>query len=137
MLQIIKDNESLFCRKNNVINSMLVFLLLILFLFITRFNFNHYVWLISSFLGIITVLLLSLGINNLKIEKILGYFGENSLKYYVMHLIPLAATRIILLKIINSNLYLVLFFSFIISILSCYIGIIIIDRLRLNKLFFG
>lgn len=100
---------------------------------------RYYLFFITSIVGFILSLSLSIYISQ-KFSKLKGfmiYLGKNSMQLYVMHLIPLAGLRIVLLKLIPSiNLWgLSLLIAFL-SLIICLIGIKIINKLNLEKILF-
>lgn len=100
--------------------------------------FAYFLWLIPSFLGTLFFINVSINLKNLSLKKMFTYFGKNSLKYYVMHLIPLAAMRIILLNYIHiQNLWIVVTFSFIVAIFTCFVSLLIMKKIKVTKLFFS
>ena len=98
----------------------------------------YFLWLLPSTLGTAFFINTSINIKSKKFKQIFIHFGRNSLTYYVMHLIPLAAIRIFLLNYMHiENLWLVLVISFFMAIFSCYIVFLVMKKLKLTNLFFG
>lgn len=105
---------------------------------IDKSSFTYFLWLVPSTLGTAFFINVSFNIKSRIMNQIFIHLGKNSLSYYVMHLIPLAAIRIMLLNYMHiENLWLVLSFSFIIAIFSCFLVLLTLKRLKLTKIFFG
>lgn len=141
-LDIVKSNIKLL--KNNLILLATGFVFCLLSFFYSWQTINnfresvYFLWILPSFFGTVFFIMVSQKMVGRKSEKIFTHFGYNSLKYYVMHLIPLAATRILLLNYLHiNNLWIVLFVSFAVSIICCYIAIRITNSLKIGRYLFG
>lgn len=100
-----------------------------------------YYWYVTALLGGMWIIFVSVNIDRLPMNKsisFLKYCGTNSMQIYVMHLLPLAGARIILLKIMDlQNLWLIVVIISVISLCSCFIAIYLFNRLRISKYLFG
>lgn len=103
--------------------------------------YQNYFYILTAYVGLLFVFYTSVLIGKSKIvrlKELLQLCGKNSMQIYVMHLLPLAGLRIILLKVAKiTNLWLTVIFIFIFAIIACLIGILIFKKLHLNKLLFG
>lgn len=142
LLELVNKKKNKIIKKNILVLSCIIFFIVSYMYSYTLINdhslLSHYIWGISSILGVLMLISISFNILNLGVGRILKYFGDNSIKFYVIHLIPLATCRIILLNYLGgANVLLVFVTSSIFSIsLSC-IGIYLINKLKMNKLLFN
>lgn len=100
---------------------------------------EYYFFFITSIIGFAFSLTISIFISQkfTRFKDFMSYLGKNSMQIYVMHLIPLAGLRIVVLKLIPSiNLWGLAFIIAIFSLIVCLIGIEIINKLELQKYFF-
>ncbi|MDP4467183.1 acyltransferase family protein [Lacticaseibacillus paracasei] len=100
-----------------------------------------YFLLVTSFLGGAFIIEVSMLLEKLRVRRfsdILSSLGRNSMKIYVMHLVPLAGLRIVFLRIFGvSQLWIVVLVTFMAAMLICWIGEIVISKLHLNAILFG
>lgn len=103
--------------------------------------YRNYYYILTASVGLLFVFYSSILISKSKIirlKNVLRLCGKNSMQIYVMHLLPLAGLRIILLKMVRiENLWLTVFLIFIFAMIVCLIGIFLFKKIRLNKLLFG
>lgn len=142
---ILKKYRQMFTLKWSVV-SLAVFIGIIstyIFIFIQikdEFIINT-IRIIIAFSGIWTVLSWSNIIERAfdRLSNFLDFNGKSSLAIYVMHLIPLAGSRILVLKVLNfDNLWLVVMTITVVSLLSCYIMYYFISKVgALEKALFG
>ncbi|MFD1549909.1 acyltransferase family protein [Levilactobacillus fuyuanensis] len=100
---------------------------------------NVYV-LLMSILGISFVMIISHVIDRRdnEITLFLNWNGMKSMAIYVMHLLPLAGSRILAVKLMHmTNLWGIIVVITLISLLSCYIGYFILRKMRLTNIMFG
>lgn len=110
-------------------------------------NLSKYAFFVTASSGSWLVFYLSSLITRKNLEKakysiynILSFLGKQSLLFYVVHLIPLAMVRIIMIKLLNINdLWIVVFGSFIFSMLVSYMTYFVLAKIgkmypRLNHM---
>lgn len=128
-------------NKIELIISILLFIVInfVYILVLDMEVFKYYYFLITSVIGFTLSLVASIYISQYfsKFKVFMMYLGRNSMQIYVMHLIPLAGLRIVLLKIFPSiNLWILSFSIAIFSLILCLFGIEVINKLKLQKVLF-
>ncbi|RRG17703.1 acyltransferase [Weissella viridescens] len=115
-----------------------------LYILVLRANLTHladYVWFFTAIMGTAMLCyaakLIAHQANHWSV-KALEYTGVISMQIYVMHIIPLAGTRIFLLRFAHvTNLWLVAIIIFIVALIFSYLGSYVIKRCHLNEWFFA
>lgn len=99
----------------------------------------YYSFVTSSFgAAFIFALSMKVGQLNNPLTKFFQWLGNNSMQIYVMHLVPLAGARVVLMKLgIISNYWMLSVTITIISLAICCVAIIIIKKMGICKLLFG
>lgn len=137
--------DKIFRKKESVIffTSLIVFSIANIILYKLLMYNNHIVLYYYSFVtasfGAIFIFALSMKVGQLNnlLTNFFQWLGKNSMQVYVMHLIPLAGARIILMKLgIISNYWMLSVTITIISLAICCVAIIIIVKIGINKLLF-
>ena len=95
---------------------------------------NSLYFLPSSILGSLSVILLANLFKN-RIRSIISYLGENSLAIFLLHVLFVAGSRIIIMKIIgNLQSYLLIPILSVIGIIGPLIVLEIVNKLKIQKL---
>lgn len=110
-------------------------------LVVNKLWISTYYYLLTAIIGGSLVLVTAILVDRLRLYALvqgLKFLGKNSMQIYVMHLIPLAGIRILLLKIFDVQwLWMIVPLITIIALVLCIIGIKICDLLKLNWILFG
>lgn len=141
---ILSAHQVLFSTKNLYISITLFVVLTVgwIYLFATQEHSvgTNYYKLIMAFSGIWMTLSVSNEIDS-KLVKCAIFFnktGKDSMAIYVMHLLPLAGSRIVVIKMMHlTNLWVIVILITLISLAACYIVNWIISKLKLGQFLFG
>ena len=115
-----------------------------LYILILRANhvvLSNYTWFFTAIIGTAMLCfaakLIATQANHRSVRA-LEYTGVISMQIYVMHIIPLAGTRIFLLRFVHvTNLWLVAMIIFMVALIFSYLGSYIIKRCHLNEWLFA
>lgn len=141
---ILSAHEVLFSTRSLYMSSILFAILTIVWMFLFAANESAtpaiYYKLLMAFSGIWMTLSISNGIDKslTRVSHFFNQAGKDSMAIYVMHLLPLAGSRIVVIKLMHlTNLWVIVFLITIISLLTCYVFSWIINNLKLDQFFFG
>lgn len=143
-LSIIKNEYWLFSSKKYMVLELGLFILAFIFYFMTMKSSNILMSYYLSFLTAITasaffinVSIIMSGFDNMY-SNLNAYFGKYSMQLYVVHLLPLAFSRIIVLHYLHmNNLWIVSLIITAVSLVTCLIVIELSNRFHMNKILFG
>lgn len=139
-LNLLSNIKNIFSLKSSIITVVLYIFSLVVFLNTTDSSFiNHYVNFLTAIFGSLIFIQIAKFISNSGnyFNKINDFFGKNSMSIYVMHVIPLAATRIILLHYVGvTNLWLVAIISTLVSLIGCSLVILFCRKFKLLNIVF-
>ena len=144
VLTFVESNFIFFSSKKYTFLEFILFIIAFIFYFVAMKNKNNFTIYYLLFFTSITASALFINISII-ISKIDGmfsnfnaYLGKYSMQIYVMHLLPLAFSRIVILHYLHiSNLWIVSLVITAISLLVCLIIIKLTTRFHLNKVLFG
>lgn len=143
---LLKESTRELLKKPTIIGATAVLFIgamfvLLRLLMLTSPVLSDYFLVVTSILGGGLVIELSMLFEAVLYQKGLSVFtnlGRNTMKIYVMHLIPLAGLRIIFLRLIGVNqLWIVVVTTFLVAMFLCWLADIVISRLHLSRLLFG
>lgn len=143
-LTFVTKYQNFFSKVMTLILWIVIFLILfeIYFIYVQKNNLQivYYLNFLTAIAGSILFINLSIIVSNWHnwFSNMNDSFGKYSMQIYVIHLLPLACTRIFLLRIVHlNNLWLVSGIITIISLIFCGLIIKISKNLHLTKILFG
>jgi len=99
---------------------------------------SHAYWFLTSFIGILFIFVCSVHTLKYEIGSMLKNIGKLSLEIYVAHLIPLAATRILLSKVLHlSSRPLIVLVSMIGALVGVWVMLWLVKLLHIDLILFG
>ena len=127
-------------QENKYFNNNLIFIILIIFsiCFLYKYSENNITKVIYPFIGFILCLKLSLFLKSYKEIKFLEFCGKNSLVIYLLEPFFGAVYRVGLVRILDLRYhYIIVILFFVFKLLSCIIGTVIINKIKILSLLFG
>ncbi len=123
----------------NALLFILMCVILIKFIQQTQAFWHLYFSLFMALIGSFLFLLVALNFSKSegKLKAFVSYLGKNSMEVYVVHLLPLAATRILLINHFHiMNLWLVALITTLISMIVCILVLEFSKKLHIKKWLF-
>lgn len=142
--RLLRNYNVIFTRRSVYLIAGTFTFLVVLYVYFLRIDMDgvllQYYRFAMAMVGITFVLEISHVIDTATIylKTFFNWNGINSMGIYVMHLLPLAGSRILAIKVCHlTNLWGIAVMITLISVISCYVAYFVFYRLKLTKLLFG